>query len=194
MARGDRVEVQQRLRQPPPEQAPAHRGFGEIDDLEQRFRRAGVAGGAPQSEGPAGHLVEDEPVLRGHTANSPQVWERPSLRVPEILDERAGGRSGQRGIVEVERVEGGDVEVLPERPLAGGEVEPPRVVRRRRRVLHDREPGVHVVRHHDLPRAPPGERVFEPQRRGASVAKNSPVERSASASPHPSALAVAAAR
>ena len=70
----------------------------------------------------------------------------PPLRLPEVLDERSGGRGGQRGLRQTERVQGRDPEMFSQRPGRHRRIEPLSIVRGGRHILHDYA-GARIIGH-----------------------------------------------
>ncbi len=75
------------------------------------------------------------------------MGQRTSLRLAEVLDQRPGRRGGQRGLRQAERVQRRHPEVLSQRLGRDRRLEPVRVVRRGRHILHDDSAHAGIVGH-----------------------------------------------
>ena len=180
----DRLRLEQRLGEPPPEEPGAHPGAGPVEGLHQRRLRV-RAGGRRRERSedlqvPLGHRVYDHPAAPGDPLQRPDVRQARALGLCEVADRGPGGAGGRGEVGHAVRLQRGGAEVLEQGVARVFQIEP------EARTLGEERPSVpggdhrqrgRRLRRQDLPRAESGhdlgalvEAVVPPELGGAEVA------------------------
>ena len=109
-----RLQVQQRLPQPSPQEAPAHGGPGEVQGGVKGRAGAIPSSALEQLQVVAGLPVQGHEGAGGVGGQGVQLAQRGPLSLPQVFDDGAGGAQGQGQAVAAVGLQGGNAEVVQE--------------------------------------------------------------------------------
>src|SRR5436309_16104917 len=121
----DPLTVDQRLRQPLPEAACSHGGTGLVQGGHQRSVPPAVSEVTQQLKVAARAGVDDQPAVGRIRHQAPDVRQRAALRLPKVVQERAGGPHGAGEVLTSKAIKGGHPQVRKEKLAGRGRLEPP---------------------------------------------------------------------
>src|SRR3989442_5143950 len=121
----DPPTVDQRLRQPLPEAACSHGGTGLVQDGHQRSVPPAVSEVTQQFKVAARAGVDDQPAVGRIRHQAPDVRQGAALRLPKVVQERAGGPHGAGEGLTSKAIKGGHPQVRKEKLAGRCPLQPP---------------------------------------------------------------------